>query len=334
LIPSMCTLKTLVSFLPGLQTSDAKDVIYALLPVASDAAATGLVADYNLHTSAVYQQFVRYSATTTKTIDIICTPWAAKVPETPTPMPSWICSVDKLPFGRRKKDMYGRRNGDVFVGRPNRTFYDAAHGSIAVPVFGSASEFGQTVLDGTMIVSGFQLGAISELGNRAAAGTLHSEWVDMSGWQPGHTVVPDMFWRTLVADRGPDGTNTPAWYHRACLYWLDVFEGEDMTYDILHLNRHPSSAVQYMQRVQSVIWSRKLFVFVHSSGVRVFGLAPQDAKLEDSIAILHGCSVPVVLRRDEKAWRLIGECYVYGNMDGEAMRDKENERHTEEFLLY
>jgi hypothetical protein len=333
----MCTLKTLVSFLPGLQTRDTKDVIYALIPVASDAAVTGIEVDYSLHASVVYQQFVRYCAKTTKTIDIICTPWAANSTESMSasiPMPSWICDVDKLPFGRRKQDLYGRRNGDVLVGRPNRTFYNAAHGSVAVPVFGSASEIGQTILDGTMIVSGFQLGAISELGNRAAAGTLHSEWIDMSGWQPGDKVVPDMFWRTLVADRGPNGTSTPAWYHRACLYWLDAFEGDDVTYDVLQQKRRPSSAVQYMQRVQSVIWSKKLFVFPHRSGVRIFGLAPQDARLNDRIAILHGCSVPVVLRRDEKAWKLIGECFVYGNMDGEAMGDEENKNYTQEFLLY
>ncbi|KAH7071335.1 heterokaryon incompatibility protein-domain-containing protein [Paraphoma chrysanthemicola] len=340
LTSSLCTLGTLVSFLPGLQTRDPRDVIWALLPVASDAVVTGIHMDFDMHASTLYQQFARYCADTTNTIDIICTPWAAKLKDSISflqpypPLPSWICSVDKLPFGRRKKDLYGRKNGDVLVGRPNRTFYNAAQNSIAVPVFGTTSELGHTILDGTMIVSGFQLGTISELGNRAAAGTLHSEWVDMSGWQPGDKVVPDMLWRTLVADRGPDGTRTPPWYHRACLYWLDAFEGEDVTYDVLQHKRHPSSAVQYMQRVQTVIWNRKLFVFANRSGVRVFGLAPQEAKLHDSIAILHGCSVPVILRQDEKGWRLIGECFVYGNMDGEAMKDEENKKHTQEFLLY
>lgn len=318
------------------------DVIYALLPVASDQTDTGLEPDYLLETYILYQQFVRYCAQTTKTLDIICTPWASKTDvrqfgatsiEQPA-MPSWICSVDKLPFGKRKKNVYGRRNGDVLVGQGKRTFYDAAHGSIAVPIFGETLEDGQTRLDGTMVVSGFELGIVSELGNRAAAGTLHSEWIDMSGWVPTQSSVLDMFWRTLVADRGPNGIPAPPWYHRACLYWLDHFEGEDVSYDVLQHHRHPSTAVQYMQRVQSVIWNRKLFAFSNRSGLSVFGLAPQITKLHDSIVILHGCSVPVILRKHEDGWKLIGECFVYGNMEGEAMRDEANLKATQEFLLY
>ena len=54
------------------------------------------------------------------------------------------------------------------------------------------------------------------------------------------------------------------------------------------------------------------------------GIAPQPAEQDDVIAVLLGCSVPFILRKvngqsGEVRWRIVGECYVHGIMDGEAM---------------
>ena len=355
------SLQTLVAMLPGLQSYNLHDVLYALLPVSSDRAETGLEVNYEITLTKVFQQFVRYCAMSKLSIDIICTPWAPDIhaieryerevrerdPAHLEAIPSWICTTDKLPFGKRKKGVYGRRNGDVFAGHPDMPYYDAARGSSAVPIFGHTDEYGQIVLDGTMIVSGFQVGKIRHLANRAAAGTLHQEWIEMGEWRKGLSTISDNFWRTLVADRGPGGTTTPAWYHRACLYWLEFYEGEDVSYTVLQHRDHPSSAVQYMQRVQSIIWNRKLFILIDKVGRRLLGLAPSSARQGDVVAILHGCSVPVLLRQGRSDasedgaggsvqgawWHLLGECFVYGIMEGEAMQIQENVDATEEFLL-
>jgi hypothetical protein len=305
---------------------------------------TGLEIDYTKEALQMYQQFIRYCAKSSMNIDIVCRPWAPK-PVNSRPRnrqrdaawPSWICTTENLPFGKPTQGVYGRRNGDVLVGRPGRRIYDAAHGTVAVPIFGKTSEAGGIEYDGTMIVSGFQVGTIHELEQRASSGTLHREWIDRSQWEMGSPSIPDSFWRTLVADRGPDGTETPAWYHRACLYWLELRGGDDVNYTVLHHKDHPSSAVQYMQRVQSVIWNRKLFVMEDKLGRTLHGLAPEEARLSDIIVILYGCSVPVVLRRmpnnSQNIWQLLGECFVYGIMEGEAMRIEQYLEATEEFMI-
>ena len=49
------------------------------------------------------------------------------------------------------------------------------------------------------------------------------------------------------------------------------------------------------------------------------------AKKRDLICILFGCSVPIVLRQQKDAgtgeeyFQLIGECYIHGIMEGEAL---------------
>ena len=54
-----------------------------------------------------------------------------------------------------------------------------------------------------------------------------------------------------------------------------------------------------------------------------FGLAPHDSRAGDIVCVLFGCSVPVVLRKHEDSgvdhYKFIGECYIHGIMDGEAV---------------
>lgn len=56
------------------------------------------------------------------------------------------------------------------------------------------------------------------------------------------------------------------------------------------------------------------------------GITVAAARERDSIVILPGCSVPLVLRRDGTTWKLVGECFVYGLMDGETADFVENGR--------
>lgn len=50
------------------------------------------------------------------------------------------------------------------------------------------------------------------------------------------------------------------------------------------------------------------------------GMVPQRARKGDSVCVLIGCSVPVVLRRQEGGlYEFVGECYLQNFMDGEAL---------------
>jgi hypothetical protein len=50
------------------------------------------------------------------------------------------------------------------------------------------------------------------------------------------------------------------------------------------------------------------------------GLAPPNAKPTDIVCIFLGAPVPIILRPHSGGnYNLVGECYVYGVMDGEAL---------------
>jgi hypothetical protein len=65
------------------------------------------------------------------------------------------------------------------------------------------------------------------------------------------------------------------------------------------------------------------------SGRKLAGLAPQLVEVGDKIVVLMGSNFPVVLREVDDRYELIGEIYVDGIMDGEAMDDLKSGKHRE-----
>jgi hypothetical protein len=63
------------------------------------------------------------------------------------------------------------------------------------------------------------------------------------------------------------------------------------------------------------------------------GLAPDETQLGDTIAVLYGCNYPVVLRRSGNGFRYIGECYIDGLMDGEAVAAQMRGEYQEETIV-
>ena len=93
--------------------------------------------------------------------------------------------------------------------------------------------------------------------------------------------------------------------------------------DLTTLDRY---FVETEERVQCVIWRRRFFktnVKTAKHGESFFGLEPSDLRPGDTVCILFGCSVPIILRKvsgdQNSPFRFIGGCYIHGVIDGEAI---------------
>jgi hypothetical protein len=76
----------------------------------------------------------------------------------------------------------------------------------------------------SMRVQGFRLGTIRSSLPPATGGMIWKEALEMAGldeYLGTLDTVHDKLWRTLIADRGPNGSPVPNWHHRACLYSLE-----------------------------------------------------------------------------------------------------------------
>ena len=97
---------------------------------------------------------------------------------------------------------------------------------------------------------------------------------------------------------------------------LDIAVNEMKSFNIYGVDK---KALKLIGLVREVTRTRRFFV----TADRYMGLAPGVARDGDRIAVIYGCSTPFLIRESsdfEARWRLVGECYVYGLMDGEAIK--------------
>ncbi|OCL04594.1 HET-domain-containing protein, partial [Glonium stellatum] len=356
------SLEYLVSSLSVFKASQPHDTIYAIMGLAKDywfleapsktQSAEGepleqpqvYEADYSKPAHIVFQDFVDFVIRTSKSLDIICRPWA---PDDIEQLPSWITTLKAAAFETQTGGRCTRINADSLVGLPGimATTYNASGSRLPVWNIESISSPGQGIRTGhSLIVQGVMIDTVQEVKLPAHEGIVPSDWLEFGGWTDRSAAPPEELWRTLVANRGPDGTNMPTYYRRACKHaLLHGLEGGG-----LHTNRilaecSSSIVAKFLRRVQAAAWMRRLCKTTTST----LGLVPKNTREGDLICILYGCSVPVILRKiecdglrpeacsfcnrsalkcvynhcthelpkKEFYYKFIGECYVSGKMD-------------------
>ena len=292
--------------------------------------------DYDTPFFDVCKDFLTFTVKMEGSLDIICRPW---VPVEGFPdgqiKPSWLLTTEKTAFGIRPDKNYSRKNADTLVGTPGlgKRNYNASKSTTIIPGPGSAWRFGTGAEAYSMFVEGLIIDEVHKKGPYAPDGIILNEWLAAGGWDDHTAEPPDQFWRTLVADRGPNGLNPPTFYPRACKAARNqsVKGSHISTSTLVHYGKSTIVA-KFARRVQEVIWMRRLI----TTERELLGLAPQETKKRDLICILYGCSVPVVLRArtDDKTgkeyFQFIGECYVHGLMDGEAFDIQKDEKEKKE----
>ena len=122
------------------------------------------------------------------------------------------------------------------------------------------------------------------------------------------------FWRTLTCNHNTKMQPSPAIHG----IWM-----KDYVKLILEEGSVNKDWVQEwlsnFQQIHAVIGlMNKNRRFCATIGGRI-GMVPRSAAAGDIVCVLYGGRVPFVLRPCEKGYTLIGECYIHGLMDGEAM---------------
>jgi hypothetical protein len=295
--------------------------------------------DYDKSFDEVCQDLYSFTTDQSMSLDLTLRPWCPVPPTQKTLphgerkwLPTWVRSLDERPFKPDQKGHIQRVNADTLVGTPGTSPYQASGKIIKKWRFDRDGE--------THILSspGFQLDVIERMAGPAELGIVPKGWLksyrnlqggDFSMPQPGDdqetpSNVSTQFWRTMIAGKGPNGLNPPLSYS---LVSQELFNSEDGINLISVRDRSTNEVLkEFINRVLSVIWCRKLAL---TSKFKRLALLPYETQHNDVICILYGCSVPVVLRKIEETtldgsdmWELVGECYVYEMMAGEALAER------------
>jgi hypothetical protein len=346
------TLDELIISFSWTDNSTAKDAIYAFLGLAqgrtkdlllawhgSPTAVAPLV-NYNLSDKTVFMRFVAHCIKVSGSLDIICRSWA---PENAARLPTWIRKLQNGTYRSPLVDLVGKP-GQV------RRLYNASAGTYPSYRFGNAInlqsaarktltmwQLGRALLIEklsdldrisclhSLFVEGIPCGSITKTSPRISQGVVTRECLELGGldfsshkgrWEADE--IPSKLWRTLVADRTAEGNTPPSWYPRAIAGCLNNNTEGDL---VTGINRHgddtPATLSEVLSRIRDVTWNRKLL----RTKDGLLALAPANAAAGDEVYVLLGCSVPVLLRKSVcgESFRLIGECFVMGLMNGEAM---------------
>lgn len=357
----MMTVEALVSNLLAFEATNPRDTIYAVLSLAKDTYHLStdmderLVPAYQNSLLDVYTDFIEYCIDKSQSLDILLRHWAPsekseKLAEIVNheDLPTWIPSIHKSSYGAPSQRARGRSNGDSFVGTSIRSSQRNYSATLDLPPGKEFEPFASNEetpkrdenrkYSGRLFVQGLRIGKVEKISPRAPEAMIFKEafslagfdlnwWLEYQEWAEGIERVPEGFWRTIVADRGPEGINPPSWYPRACLESLKHLRltGDLRPDDVIELKQASSISKLFLERVKDVLWQRQ-FVRIKLDGrgkKTTYSLTPKETEPGDIICVFFGCSVPVVLRPDRKRnpqyFHMIGECFVYGMMDGEAV---------------
>ena len=158
--------------------------------------------------------------------------------------------------------------------------------------------------------------------------------------------LTDALWRTLVLNRADtDAIPAPPSWEILFYRFVARSTGSSTVHQWYNANKHfrlGGSTIEEIARQwwmptveQAVIpdedFSRFSSAFTIANGYRklvstkkdYLCLVPPDARAGDVVAILAGCSVPVLLRLavEGSFYEFLGTCYVHGIMHGEATKD-------------
>lgn len=327
------TLEELVSMLSLFEASCPQDVVYAVTSLASDACEISVSStvkdmhrntypiDYNKPFIEVAEEFLEFVTHKSNCLDVIFRPWVPNSVGNSMTLPSWIRTAKHLPLQKDERGSYKRRNADLLVGMPGKSPYSTS----AVGQSCVAWKFHHMESAPVLTARGFVFEKIEALTDKATNGFVPHSWFTFTDYTSDLPTPPQKFWETIVAARDAKGEKAPRWYvglikmayeENSKVYHLESTQRRDMT---------PRSELmdEYQERISAVVWDRKL---MRTDVTQRIGLAPEDSQVGDMICVLYGCSVPVVLRlwkeNSKPRYRIIGECYVEGIMDGQAMVER------------
>ncbi|KIW03416.1 uncharacterized protein PV09_05191 [Verruconis gallopava] len=252
-------------------------------------------------------------------------------------LPSWMRTLDKSAFGIPSEVFGGRINGDSFVGETESRFKaSGSRKGVAIfgkrpkeklwysectPADPLPSPAPHVVLrevyDGSLQVHGQVIGRVCERSDRMLPGIIPRDVLRMGGWKHSDTNerleldgIPERLWRTLIAaSTSKNGHNLDD--HSACLRMMRLQDRSgDIRYDVVLKNARRDKIDRwlkdYLERARVACYNRRaILVEPDLDGVSAavlqdgtfFGLAPDEVQVGDTVAVIYGCSVPVVLRQ-------------------------------------
>lgn len=322
--------------------TDPHDMVYGLLGMSLDL--DDKVIDYQLPIAEAYELATLALITKTGNLDVfshVLEHSSSSSPHTKN-LPSWVPDWNStypfylLRFSSKRQEAFSTHK---------------ASGSIPVDI--NRVSPGQIAIKGLVFDTVEEFAHAKDLSLRITYEKLN-EWREFAGvdkrleepYAGGKTLI-DAFWRTLCCDMSVVSEKTRATFEDRILH--------DEWWWIILLMEHEQDAQEYSKKLRREVLhgvnQLSLSIYSYTAGRRFFrtktgyiGVGPSRMEEGDQICVLFGGKTPFILRRENpeakvqaksaEKWIFVGDAYVHGIMDGEAMKRMESEQlKPETFIL-
>jgi hypothetical protein len=336
----LSTLTELLWAFRNREATNPRDKVYALRSLVSDwHNGHALIPDYRLSVRGVWAQTLEESLSRNDLT--ILTGKRSRTPD----LPSWIPDWNQWTDGGNTINTI-----DIETAEQQHKMYDYYHASRDKVINDYYLE------DATLALSGIHVDEITTISqvqfarirkHRTTVSTLQ-QWQAIidhpnqkdNAYANTSTTRDDAFWRTMVRDVYLNEKETRRASPSDYLLFNQYFEMIAFERLVSETLDWPK-AEKVMATVHTATYNHRFFVTEKG----YFGLGNPDTQVGDQVWVLIGGKVPFVLRpvvdndgmsSFDNSFRLIGDCYLHGIMDGEAVAnnddgDESNEQYV--FLL-
>ena len=300
-------LEELLEFVRGHHAADPRDRVYAAIGLVPDDGAEDFVIDYSAANTA--NDVLRYTSTyllqKSGRIDWIGYNSESSSEKDPD-LPSWVTDWRCWPTTEAFPKLYCDAEGNL------QQVYHADRSLMA-------HYHGPTIDGSRLTVQGVLADVLVHLGE-AAPGTMNDSRVETSWCPERRTNVyaltgeteHEAYLHTLVADVEQGATDVARRGFKMGGGVPLPANGESASEQAL------ADPLMVMMTLKTYSVGRRL---ARTKRFNMMGLVSRLAELGDTVCIVAGCQVPLIIRQDEDAkWHFVGEAYMHGFMDGKAGR--------------
>lgn len=275
-----------------------------------------LIVDYNRSVEDVYSSLVSFMVYATKSLNVLslCYGRSSQVRRT------WTPDLTSASFDEKGIPQAGGLLTYSILNPPSVKSFLASKGATAEAHF--SSDLSVLSVRGCRVATiAMPMGYPEEFRpefqsvflEKYALKALSSQLVDLETYET-LEVAQKVVWETMLAGSGFE--NDPEEFQRWCS-WLDT--------------NSESCGIGVWDRVICHQLHRRVFWV----GDKRIGKGWESIKPGDYVCVILGCDVPLVLRPVGDYYELIGDCYIDGIMEGEAMKDFEDRKiELETFRLH
>ena len=277
--------------------TDPRDKLYGILGLTNERKDAGLRPDYTLSVEEVYTRLARNLIVESQSLDFLGSAGLLRDYDVPPWVPDWTITYlhTGLPF--YQFDQRWKADGTIDW---RKDIYAASR---------------KTTPDLTFERTGCRLVARRFLFDQIADASVARPWPgDLHIWEkwtkfahPDHSPYFSdcsrfqAFEKVLTADTGR------TWADWSAERGGRVESFTDPAVNLFGRRQEPA--------IDTTTWNRRLFVTAKG----YMGIAPATAEPGDAVCILFGSQTPMVLREEGDHWLFVGQAYIQGIMDGEAL---------------